>query len=529
MGNYEVPRKVSANVEEQIAELMSRCYADPLGFVMAAYPWGSWRDASGNLHPLPGMEFLPDGSPNPLAKKDGPEDWQREYLIDLGLHIEDNIVAEELGLELKVWRSATASGHGVGKSALVAWLIQFFMSTRVDVRGVVTASTQFQLEDKTWPELLKWHNLLINKHWFIWRATTYSFAAYTDEEKQKNYRFSAATVSAEKTEAFAGLHNEGKAVVVVFDEASGIHEKIWEVADGALTDGEGFFIAKGNPTLPDGEFANCFDKHAAFWRTRHVDSREVRHTNKTELQKIIERYGIDSDRVKVRIRGMFPSTSYNGFIDGSAVDAAMKREEVIHDSGAPLIMAVDVGHEGDDESVIGFRQGWDARSIQRTIVKHKKTTELVKVIAKLAEIHRPDVIVVECIGPGVGVCDQLEDLGFKVYRAYPGTPVEQDYVNLRAQWWSEMRDWIYEPLSAIPEDGELYDQLTKITYSLRRSDGKTLMESKKDMKGRGLPSPDRADMLMLTFAVKIARRDRNLHVNANRKRRLAVMEDNPLA
>lgn len=504
---------ISLQVERNIAELIASFYDDPYGFVLAAYPWG--------------QPTLPDGSVNPLRDKDGPEAWQRDYLIELGQHIRDNGDLVSMGLEMKVWRSATASGHGVGKSALVAWLIQFFMSTRRDTRGVVTASTQFQLEDKTWPELLKWHELLLNKHWFVWAATTYSFAAYKEPEKQKSYRFTAATVSEQKTEAFAGLHNEGKSVIVIFDEASGIPEKIWEVAEGALTDGEAFFIAKGNPTQPEGEFANCFGKHSSLYRVRNVDSRDVRHTNKSALQTMIEKYGIDSDQVKVRIRGLFPEQSYNGFVDPQAVHDAMHREEVVTDPLAPLIMAVDVAHQGGDETVIGFRQGWDARSIPINAFTGLKTKQLVDRIAKIADIHLPDIIIVECVGIGIAICDLLEDRRYKVYRAYPGAPYEVDYVNNRAKWWADMRDWIYEPLSAMQEDDKLYDQLVKIQYQLRTSDGKTLMESKRDMRDRGLPSPDRADMLMLTFAVKVARRDRNRHANAARKRQ-SKTEDNPL-
>jgi len=500
--------------EVELAELIAGYFDDPLGFVMAAYPWG--------------MKTLPDGSDNPLSEKDGPEQWQREYLIELGEHIKDNNLLTSMGLEQKVWRSATASGHGVGKSALVAWLVQFFMSTRRDTRGVVTASTQFQLEDKTWPELLKWHNLMLHKHWFVWAATTYSFAAYKTPEMQKNYRFTAATVSEQKTEAFAGLHNEGKSVIVIFDEASGIPEKIWEVAEGALTDGEAFFIAKGNPTLPDGEFYDCFDKNARLYRTRHVDSREVRHTNKSALQTIIDKYGIDSDQVKVRIRGQFPTQSYNGFIDPSAVHAAMDPErDSVLDSNAALIMAVDVSNQGGDESVIGFRQGWDARSISPIYLVGLKHSQLVAAVKKAADMFKPDAIVIECVGIGIPLCDDLQEAGYPVMRAYPGAPYEIDYVNNRAYWWSLLRDWLYEPLATLNEDDKLFDQLTKIQYQLRRSDGKTLMESKKDMRDRGLHSPDRADMLMLTFAVTVKRRNRNHDVNSRRKR-MSLVQDDPM-
>ena len=485
--------KLSAATEKQLAEFLAQFYADPYGFVMAVFPWGSRRGPYGEVIPIPEMQYLPDGTLNPLRDKTGPEDWQRDELLALGEHIRDNMIRAELGLDLKVWKSAIASGHGVGKSAFVAWIIYFLMSTRVDTRGAVTASTQFQLEDKTWPELAKWHNLAINKHWFVWTATGLAFAPYP-EERRKNYKMTAATVSEQNTEAFAGLHNEGRTVAVIFDEASGVAPKIWEVAEGALTDGEGFFFAFGNPTKPDGEFADCFDKYSHIYHTRHVDSREVSHTNKLALQGILDKYGEDSDEARVRVRGLFPRQSFGGFMDIQAVQDAQEREEVVHDPDAALIMAVDVANRGGDESVIGFRQGWDARSIPIQTRKGLRHGEMVKWVREVADKYQPDAIVIECVGIGIPLCDDLEELGYRIHRAYPGAPVQDHYHNNRAEWWADMRDWIYEPLSAIWQDTELFNQLTKIQYSISKTTGKTLMESKDDMRARGLPSPDRADM-----------------------------------
>lgn len=523
--------KVSVETQQQLAQFIAQFYDDPLGFVMAVFPWGSRIDSSGNKVPIPEMQFILDEhgnhKRNPLADKTGPEQWQREELIALGEHIRNNQIRVELGIYMEVWRSAIGSGHGVGKSAFVAWIILFLMSTRVDTRGAVTASTQFQLEDKTWPELAKWHNLAINKHWFVWTATTFSFAEYP-EDKRKNYRTTAASVSKDNTEAFAGLHNEGRTVFVVFDEASGVEGKVWEVAEGALTDGEAFFFAFGNMTKSEGEFVDCFEKHQGLYRTRNIDSRSVSHTNKSALQNIIDKYGIDSDEVKVRIRGLPPMLSLSGFFDPSAVHECMQRKEIAIDHSAGLIMAVDVANKGGDEICIVFRQGWDMRSRKMQVRTNLRHAELRDWVAKVADDMRPDIIVIECVGIGIPLCDDLEDLKYPVHRAYPGGLVRDHYVNNRAEWYAEFRDWVYEPLSALPDDPVLYGQMTKLQYFLRKSDGKTLMESKEDIRGRGLPSPDRSDGHMLTFARKIARRNLHLAANASRRRRIAKLEDDPL-
>lgn len=495
--------------EAELATYIGSFYDDPYGFVMGAFPWG--------------VQELPDGMENPLRNKTGPEVWQKEFLDELGAHIKNNILLSELGLEMLVWKSAVASGHGVGKSALVAWLILFLMSTRVDTRGVVTASTQFQLEDKTWPELAKWYNLLINKHWFTWTATGLLFAAYP-EEKQKNYKTTAATVSEQKTEAFAGLHNEGKTVFVMFDEASGVHGKVWEVAEGALLgSGEKFFFAKGNPTRPDGEFADCFDKHAHLYNTRHVDSREVSQTNQQAVRALIEKYGEDSDEIKVRVKGQFPTQSFNGFISTDIVHDAMTRE-LETDFMAGLIMAIDVARFGNDSSVIGFRQGRDARSIPSKKFKGLSLVKLADIACREADIHKPDAIIIEATGVGAGLVDIMRDRGYKITEVHPGAAAHQHelYINRRAEYWSIMRDWLYEQ-GCIPEDKALFSQLTTILYSLDRHEQRVKLEPKEEMKKRGLESPDDADTLALTFAVRIARRDRNF-IKMNDSRRRAITE-----
>lgn len=503
---------ISTEKEAELAEFIASFFADPLGFVMAVFPWGDPE--------------LPDGTPNPLAEKDGPEQWQRQMLEDLGEHIKMNQIHADLGMDLKVWRSAIASGHGVGKSAMTAWIIYFLMSTRADTRGVVTASTEFQLTDKTWPELGKWHALALNRHWFSWQGLSFSFAAYPDDKK-KNYRTTAATVSETNTEAFAGLHNEGKSVFVLFDEASGVFPKIWEVAEGALTDGEAFFFAFGNPTKPDGEFADCFDKHAHMYYTRHVDSREVRFTNKNALNDILRKYGEDSDEAKVRVKGMFPSQSFNGFISADAVDEAMKKEDS-GDPGAALIMGIDVARMGNDKTVITYRQGRDARVAPQLVFSKLKITKQAEIIAQEINAKRPDAVVIESTGPGAGLIDILRDKGYKIVEIHPGAAAtaHEHYVNRRAEYWAEMRDWIYDE-GALPEDNEMRAELIGIMYTLDRHEQRIQLEAKEAMKKRGLNSPDKADSLALTFAVKVARRDRN-NLHAAKRQRLAKTEYDPM-
>src|SRR5215471_39246 len=490
-----MPVNPRPTTDQQLAEFAASFRTDPYGFVMAAFPWGE--------------PSLSDGSFNPLHNRTGPEPWQKRLLTKLGKHVEENDQRIMLTLDPLVWRSARSSGHGVGKSALVAWLILWVMATRANARGVITANTQKQLETKTWPELAKWHKIFLFKRWFVWQATSYS-SALVPEEERKNYMMTAMTVGEDNVEAVQGLHNATSTVLLIFDEASGIHPKIWEAAVGATTDGEVFFLVFGNPTQPAGDFADCFDKHIDMYDIEFVDSRDVSHTNKAALSDIIRMYGADSDEARVRVYGQFPHQAYNEFIGKDLAKAAQERQLQI-DHMAALIMSIDVARYGGDEIVIGYRQGRDARTRPRLIFKGLSTVQLTRIIVKEVQIHRPDAIVVEAPGGGDGVIDQLrENYHLKVFEFWPGAIAadQQKFYRRRDEIWHLGKEWLIDG-GCIDDDEEFFRQLTGLQYGYDRFEQKLKMESKELYKSRtGEHSPDRADQFMLTFAVNVLRRDR---------------------
>lgn len=495
--------QLSVETHRRLAENIARFRYDPLGFVLFNFPWG-----------VPGT---------PLANKTGPEPWQRDLLVALGKHMETNAQLKDLGIDMQVWRSAVASGHGVGKSAVVAWLIIMLMSTRPNCRGVVTANTASQLETKTWPELAKWHAMSLTRPWFTWTASSYFFSQYP-EDRRKNYIVSAITVSEHNTEAFAGLHNEESSVFIIKDEASGIHEKIYEVADGAMTDGEPFSFDFGNPTRPEGPFFDAFTKHAEIYTyLAHVDSREVSHTNKAAINDIIRKYGIESDPVKYRVLGRFPSRAFDGFISAEQVRIAQERS-MFGDTGASLVLGLDVARFGDDDTVWCFRRGRDLRSIPLISANGLSTVQVTERTIELINKYKPDATLIEGVGPGQGVIDQLRARNYRVIEVYPGSNADkfQIYGNKRAEWWSRMRTWIDE-VGCLPEDPELYAQLVSILYKISDTNQKMYMESKRDMSARGLRSPDKADALSLTFATTVARADRRFNKDSGKQ--LAIMDN----
>ena len=268
--------KSRIDAERQLVDAIAGFAHDPLGFVRFAYPWGE-----------AGTE---------LADATGPREWQCALLGELGRRLRE---ANDLIALLPILM-ARASGHGVGKSTVAAWVLHWALSTMPDTRVVLTANTDGQLRNKSWPEVAKWLRLAINRHWFRATAT----AVYSaDPEHERLWRADAIPWSLENTEAFAGLHNRGRRIVLLFDEASAIADKIWEVSEGALTDEdtEIVWLAFGNPTRNTGRFRECFGRFRHRWNHGHIDSREVEGTNKAQIEQWLHDYGEDF--------GFFPSES----------------------------------------------------------------------------------------------------------------------------------------------------------------------------------------------------------------------------
>jgi len=465
---------LAADPEQELIEAVASFQHDPLGYVLFAFPWGEKGT------PLEGKSL---------------RTWQRKFLDKVGKRLRAGAV--DAG---EVIRMARASGHGIGKSALVSMLIKWAFDTFEDTRGVVTANTDLQLRTKTWAEVSKWHQMSLTQHWATLTATALISKAPGHD---KTWRIDAVPWSEGNTEAFAGLHNEGKRLLLIFDEASAIADKVWEVAEGALTDlgTEIIWAVFGNATRNTGEFRECFRKHARRWDHEQIDSRTVEGTNLVELQAMVDAHGEDSDRVKVRIRGLFPSMSAKQFISQKDVDAAYGRHlRPEQYNFAPKILTLDPAWEGDDELVFSLRQGLMFR-VLRTMAKNDNDIVIANILAQMEDEHRADAVFVD-FGYGTGIVSAGKTMG-RTWRLvnFAGEAGDKGCLNKRAEMWKLARDWLKEG-GAIEEDPQLRDELTA-PETVARLDGKIQIESKKDMKKRGLPSPNRADSLVLSFAYPV--------------------------
>ena len=388
------------------------------------------------------------------------------------------------------------------------------MSTCDDCRVIVTANTESQLVTKTWPEVTKWFRRSINSHWWSVAATR---ICAKEKGHENNWRLDRETWSENNTEAFAGLHNRGKRIVVIYDEASAIPSRIWEVTEGALTDEntEIIWIAFGNPTQNTGRFKECFGFRSHRWVHKQIDSRTVDGTNKEQIAKWIADYGEDSDFCRVRVKGEFPRAGSAQFISSEIVGLCRKRMalEAEYASHWP-ILSVDPARFGDNRSMIGKRQG-----IKATILDTLRGIDTVQLAMRVIyhiKREKPRAVIVDGDGVGAGVIDALHEHRVDSGKAeapdrfgdvntlimeFHGAATPRDpvmYFNARAESWGSLRDWL-KAGADIPDDPDVETDLTGPEYFFS-SKNQIQLERKEDMKKRGLASPDIGDMLAMSFA-----------------------------
>lgn len=461
----------------QLAKEIATFRNDPLGFALFAFPWGEGELAGASL-----------------------STWQKDVLAHIGEELQ-KAEKQKQGIVIRV---SVASGHGVGKSALVSLLCSWALSTEADCKGVITANTENQLKTKTWAELAKWYNLSICKDWFEFNATS---IVSKEKRKERTWRIDQIPWSLNNTEAFAGLHNQGKRIILIFDEASAIPDRIWEVSEGALTDKDTqiIWICFGNPTRNSGRFFECFNKYKHRWFNLRVDSRSVPIANKEQIQQWLEDYGEDSDFFRVRVRGEFPKAGEMQFISSELVNNAKGKE--LHKTQyahAPKVMGVDVARFGSDETVFYFRQG--LASFPLKAFRGLDTQQVGELIHQEAKDFQADAIFIDAVGIGAGVVDKVRALGLThVFECNGGSQAlrNKEFVNRNAEMWAKCKEWLRAG-GTIPNDSILCDQLTNREYCFDSS-GRLQLEKKEDMKKRGLSSPDRADALCLTFYADITR------------------------
>lgn len=481
---------------EQEQELMAFLWNpaiadDPEAFVMAVYPWGQ--------------------KGTPLEHFQGPRKWQRRILKQMATHIRNGQADKAMATLLRVARS---SGRGIGKSALVAWLIDWFNTTRIGSTAIVSANTEAQLRTITWAELSKWTAMAIHSHWWEVSGLTRSPAKWLRElvetqlKKGTGYWGASGKLwSEENPDAYAGVHNHD-GIMVIFDEASGIPDAIWAVANGYFTEPtpNRFWFAFSQGRRNNGYFFECFNKKQDLWDTDQIDARTVEGTDPQLYKEIIEEYGEDSDEARVEVYGQFPKSGDETFISRYVVDEAARRVNP-EDKTAPVVIGVDPAR-GGDKFVILVRQGRRVVDIREFTIdtddEEIGTMEGVGHVVDAINEFKPVLVVLDATGMGAVVYDRLKELRYKMVKGVNFAWKSKDpkrWGNKRAEMWGAMRKWL--TTGSIPDNKRLKDDLSG-PKKKPESSGSMLLEDKKSMRKRGLGSPDRADALAVTFAFPVA-------------------------
>jgi hypothetical protein len=452
----------------------------------------------------------PWGEPGELEHEDGPDDNQREFLTSLGKEVKERrFTGHDPVMPIQM---SETSGHGTGKSAMGAWLCNWIMSTRPHSMGTVTAGTYKQLEEKTWAAILRWSKLCITAHWFDIQASGVFHKRYPD-----TWKAIPQTCKEENAQSFAGQHAKSSTSWYLFDEASEVPDKVWETAEGGLTDGEPMFFAWGQCVRNTGTFYRVnFGDLQGRWNTRRVDSRTSKFTNKQLCEQWISDHGPDSDFCKVRLFGLPPSASELQYIDKARIEAARKRTvAALHDD--PLIAGFDVSGGGKAWNVIRFRRGLDGKpdGLQPIRIPGEQDADRSKRVGICAELlsdTRPGKQLAAMFVDsafGAPIVERLKALGFRnVYEiAFGGDSPDFYCLNMRAYMYKKAKDWLL--LGCIPDeeskpgDQRLSEQLGIPGYHINNS-SKLVIESKKSIQERGEASPDDADAFCLTFAQSVA-------------------------
>lgn len=439
-----------------------------------------------------------------------PDEWQDRVLLDydrksivqaltaIGINAAD--VLEGLTIEDENRGISIRSGHGVGKTALLAFLIIHHLLFRFPQKTAVTAATKDQLFDTLVPEVKGWIENLPPTLKKLLKVQVESIELVASPDKS----FVTFKVSRpENPEALAGVHSEH--VLLIGDEASGIHEKIFESASGSMSDDKALTILAGNPVRSSGLFHETHTRLSG-WTRYHVSCLTAKRVSKRFPSEMAERYGIDSNQYRVRVLGEFPKADDDTIIPFELVELS-KTRDVEPVQGSRPIWGLDVARFGNDGSALAKRRKNVLLGKVQTW-RGKSTMEIAGIVKAEYDAtpseDQPDEILVDSIGVGAGVVDRLVEMGLPAFGINVSeSPALRDlYADLRtelyfrAKAWFEMRDC---SIGTMNEDAA--KQLVAIKYKFA-SNGKMRAESKEDLKKREprMGSPDESDAVILTFA-----------------------------
>lgn len=402
-------------------------------------------------------------------------------------------------------RVVIPSGHGVGKTWLLARIALWFLFCFYPSKVITSAPTWSQVELLLWSEIKNAYNtaqfklggrlldtqLKIEEDWFAIGLSTRGKASEREFGTPK----------------FQGFHSEN--LLVLLDEAPGIESEIWTSVETLITGANNKIVAIGNPTSPSGKFYDSCK--SPLWKKIEISSFD--HPNVKTGQIIVpgavttewieerrKEWGEDSPLWKAKVLGQFPDEGDDTLIPLTWAEACVGLNL---GTQGDRKLGVDVARFGSDMTVFCTLLGSTVLPLES--VNKKDTNFTIGRVKVLHNNENFDQIAIDDTGVGGGVTDGLSDVDSNIEPVNFGeAALESDkFENMKAELYWNLREDIRDKKISLPDDKELINQLCSIRYSYTRK-GRIKIESKDELKKRGLKSPDKADALALANKPRMA-------------------------
>lgn len=415
-------------------------------------------------------------------------------------------------------RVAMSACKGPGKSTTLAWCAWWILACHVDAQGAALSITADNLKDNLWKELAVWYA----KSEFLQRAFDHQATRIVSRERPKTWFLSARSFPQsandnEQANSLAGLH--GETVFILLDEVGDMAPGVVSAAKGIFaTKGQSaWLLAAGNPTSHEGALYWITTTDARNWHIVHItgdpdDPLRSPRIDADWAREEIATLGRDNPWVMVNILGLFPPQGAFQLIGANDVTAAMARTASPGDcAGEPWVWGLDPARSdatGADEAALVMRKGIMAMPVKvwRGLDGPALAEQVIQLVLEAQKRGEgPAKIFVDVGGVGTSCYDHLVHLGWGhlvVGVDFGGAARDSRYFDKRTEMWVDAAEWVKERPSCLPQDPVLRAELQAPRHEWRRVNKRTCfkLESKDDMRKRGVRSPNRADALVLTFA-----------------------------
>lgn len=427
----------------------------------------------------------------------------------------EEITWQQLGILLAVEAAVTRkasnrisirSGHGIGKTVTLSWLLLWFLFCFKDAQIPCTAPTSDQLHDILWKNVMIWLHKMPKE---ISQLYDWSGDYIRMIESPQTWFARARTARKESPEALAGIHADH--VLYLVDEASGVPDEIFNTGEGALTGGFFLFVMISNPTRLLGYFYDSHHGDSENWQCLNYSSEDSPVVNHKYVQRIIDKHGMNSDEYLVRVKGDFPRA--DSMDDGGYVPLLSEgdlRQTLDGTFIGRKRMGIDPAGEGSDTTSWVVRDNYKAKIVAREKISNPSSiAQKTRTLMEHYQVLDGDDITVDNFGEGANVAQELALVGIKVNAVNVGERISKEeeneavadggkiFLNLRARAYFDLRRWLRSG-NELMMNSAWSKEATGIKYRTEVS-GRIKIMSKREMRKEGIKSPNNIDALMLTF------------------------------